>query len=666
MHNSKERARTGVRSTLLALAAAALAACGGGGGGGESSGNPSSAPGPTAALGCVDCGTLLVGLTDADGDFVSYSVDVLAVTLKRPNGATVSLLPATTRVDFSQLTDLADLLTVATVAPGNFVGGKIRLDYTNAEVVVESAGQMVPAKIVGEDGKPLGVVDLEIELSNREHLVITRGRAAFLSLDFDLAASNVVDLTKSPPTVTARPLLVAEVQPVDEKSLRVRGALVAVDTGASSYTVDLKPSWRRKSGDFGRVTVHTNAQTSFEVAGTAYTGAPGLEALSKQAAGTATLAFGTLALQSREFTASVVQAGDSVGGQRMDTVIGNVVSRNGNELTVRGAFAVHRDRNKSDGANDDGGRNDDERKGEDDDGDDRDDAHFVRTVVVTVGADTKVLKVGTTQALDAKAISVGQRIVASGKFVEPGPMPMMATTGTAVSPAKLDATAGRVRLEVTSLSGTVVSAVAGQLNLKLRAIDRLGAEMFDFKGTGSTTASDADPNNYEVATSTLPLAMLGAGEATKVLGFAKPFGTAPPDFEGRTIIDRRDLPTALTIGWGEAGTTAPFSSSNNTGLVLDLRNPSIGDRHSLTVGMRKIDLLTLTTPPTIAPASGRAVFGLWEPGHIELFTSFADFVTELNLRLGGGKKAVGLTATGSYDEATSTLAADHVSVYFAP
>jgi len=465
--------------------------------------------------------------------------------------------------------------------------------------------------------------------------------------------------------VTARPLLVAEVQPVDEKDLRVRGALVDVDTGASSYTVDVRPSWHRKSGKFGRVTVHTNAQTSFEIAGTSYTGAPGLEALGKQPDGTLTLAFGTLARESRTFTASVVQAGDSVGGQRLDTVIGNVVSRNGNQLTVKGAFAVHRDDGKHDDDDDQGEDEDGDHEGDHDD--DREDAHFVRTVVVNVGANTKVLKVGSTQTLDANAISVGQRIAAFGTFVDPQPMPMTMTAGTATTPppATLDATAGRVRLDVTTLRGSVVSAVAGQLNLKLRAIDRLGVEMFDFKGTGTTAANDADPNNYEVATSTLPLTTLGAGEATKVLGFVKPFGTAPPDFDGRTVIDRRDLPATLTIGWGDTGTTAPFLSSNNTGLVLDIHNPSIGERHFLTVGMRKIDLLTLTTPPTIAPASGRAMYGLWEPGHIELFTSFADFVTELNLRLGGGKKAVGLTATGAYDEGSSTLAADHVSVYFA-
>ena len=161
----------------------------------------SNPPAPTP-----DTGTLLVSITDADGDFVSYSVDVLSVTLQRRGGGTVEVLPAATRIDFAQLTELSDLLSVATLAPGDIVGGKIRLDYGNAEVFVESGGQVVRANVVGANGAPLGVTELDIELAARNHLVITRGRAALLALDFDLAASHEVDLAQSPPVVNSATL----------------------------------------------------------------------------------------------------------------------------------------------------------------------------------------------------------------------------------------------------------------------------------------------------------------------------------------------------------------------------------------------------------------------------------------------------------------------------
>src|SRR5262245_41257988 len=187
MDTSHTRMRGMLRTSwIAALAAFGLAGCSGGSGSDPSSASPPEAPSGS--------GTLLISLTDADGDFVGYSVDVLSITLQRRGGGTVEVLPAATRIDFAQLTELSDLVAVATLETGEIVGGKIRLDYSNAEVSVLSGGQVARAKVVGADGAPLGVTELDIQLPDREHLIISRGRAALLSLDFDLAASHDVDL----------------------------------------------------------------------------------------------------------------------------------------------------------------------------------------------------------------------------------------------------------------------------------------------------------------------------------------------------------------------------------------------------------------------------------------------------------------------------------------
>jgi hypothetical protein len=622
MNTTSTRVREALRSVwIVTLAAAALAGCSGGG-----DSTPAAASPPPAAAD----GTLLISVTDADGDFLGYSVDVLSVTLQRRGGGTVEVLPAATRIDFAQLTEISDLLAVATLAPGDIVGGKIRLDYGTAEVFVESDGDVVSANVVGANGAPLGVTELEIELDAREHLVITRGRAALLSLDFDLAASHDVDLDESPPVVTAQPYIVAEIEPVAEKELRLRGALVSTDVAGSSYTVDVRP-WFRADGAHGRVTVHTSSSTSFEIDGAAATGAAGLRALAAQPAGTMTVAFGTLSRQERRFTAEIVHAGDSVSGERVDAIHGNIVARRGDQLTVKGALAVRRDHV----------------------------ARLHRTVVVNVGPSTKVLKTGAPgEILDAGALSVGQQIVAFGALTEP-------TTDT--TPPTFDATNGRVRMLPTHLHGAVNTAAPGQLSLNLRGIDRLGIDAFDFAGTGVTAAQDANPADYEVATGTLGLANVVIGEAARVVGFVLPFGTAPPDFEGRTVIDHRGLPAMLGIGWGSAGTTAPFSSMGVSGLVLDIANPSIGERHTLIVGMRHIDLTTLPTPPTLAPPTvGRAIYGISVGGDIRMFTSFAEFSSALAQLLGGGRPAIALTASGRYEAGSATLYATHIAVLFAP
>jgi hypothetical protein len=621
--------------SFIALAAAALALVGCGGSGGGSAGTSSTNPNTPSA--CADCGTLMVGLTDADGDFVSYSVDVLSLKLQRANGAQVETLPQTTRVDFAQLTDLSDLLSVASLAPGDFVKGLIRLDYTNADIEVQKGTDSVKATAVDGSGNPLGVTELEIRLDGKHHLVITKGRAAFLAVDFNLAASNSVDLTQTTPVVTVQPFIVASVEPVADKDLRVRGPLVSVDTTASSYVVNVRP-WFVASGDHGQMTVHTSSTTSFEIDGKTSAGADGLKALAAETAGTVTLAIGTLDTSTRDFTADTVLAGTSVPGEGLDAVQGNVVSRNGNTFTVKGAFAVHHDHQLD----------------------------FQRTVIVTVGANTKVTKAGSTDAVDASAISVGQSIVALGTLTEPPSTggAMTPTLATPVAPATLDATASRIRLQPTQLHGAVKTVVAGTLTLQLRAIDRLGIAMFDFAGTGGAAASDADPNNYEVQTGNLSLANLSPGEAANVIGFVTPFGSAPPDFVGATVVDHLDLPSTLGIGWGSAGTTAPFVSMNATGLVIDITNKSIGDRHFILSGMQRLDILTLASAPTIAPTTDRGMYGVWEPGHVELFEHFADFETKLAARLGAGDALTSLTAFGAYDAGSNVLAANGVSAFF--
>jgi len=614
--------------SLIGLAAAALAGCGGGGGG-------SSASNPTPSA-CSDCGTLLVGLTDADGDFVSYTVDVLSIKLQRANGAQIETLPQTTRVDFTQLTNLSDLLSVATLAPGDFVKGSIRVDYTNADIEVQKGTDSVKATPVDANGQPLGITELEVRLDGKNHLVITKRRATFLAIDFNLAASNTVDMTKTPPVVTVNTFITASVQPVEDKDLRVRGPLVSVDTTAKSYIVNVRP-WHNTAGDHGQFTVHTTDTTSFEIDGVTSTGAAGLTALAAEAAGTLTVALGTLDISTRDFTATTVLAGTSVDGEGLDAVQGNVVSRNGDTFTVKGAFAVHREDHGFD---------------------------FPRTVVVTVGTGTKVIKAGSTDALDASAISVGQNVVAFGKLTEPpvvAPMDSGSSgeTGpsTPTTPAALDATAGRVRLNATEIRGNVKTVASGQITMQLRAIDRLGIAMFDFTNTGS------DPTNYQVHTGAMSLSNLSVGEFAKVIGFVTPFGKAPPDFDGRTVVDPRDLPWVLGIGWGATGTTTPFLSMNATGLVIDNKNTSIGDRHFILSGMNKIDILTLASGPTVAPAD-RGMYGIWEPGHIELFSSFADFETKLATRLGAGDAVTSMSAFGAYDTASNTLTANGVSVFF--
>ncbi len=613
---------------ILLLSVLILAACGGGT-------NGTTTPTPTA--GCdpddpstVDeCGTLLIGLTDDDGDFLNYTLDVVSLTLETANGRVVETLPLKTRIDFTDYVDLTELVTTSTIPPGTYVSGKIRFDYADAEIHVEADGTAKEAVVTDPDGIPLSETELKIVLPDRDQLVIRRGRAAFLQLDFDLAASHQVDVVATPATAVSEPFIVAEVHPVDEKDIRVRGPLVDVLEDEMTYIVAIRP-FRDRHGDFGRVRVHVTDETEFEVNEDVFFGVEGLRALAASGPGTPTIAAGTLHTTDRTFTASIVLAGSSVPGIDRDAVAGNVIKRDGNFLTIRGATIVPSDRR----------------------------AHFHDDVVVEIGPNTKVFKDHhRDQQVGIEAISIGQRVTIRGN--QPSP-----TTDASAPQVLFDATEGSVRMHVTHLLGTVKTVLPEQTDVVLHAFDRRRVRIFNFNGTGPTEADNADPENYEIATGNLAIADFAEGKPIVAYGFPTAFGSAPPDFRGRTVIDYTDVRSSLGVGWGADGAIAPFLSMNVDGLLLDNGNDAIDERHHVKHGPILIDLTSLAEDTLIVPReSGRMLFVIKTGDSLRQYSDFADFVADLSLSLDGSTTARSMYVRGKYDVDGNVFTAYKIGVY---
>ncbi len=606
--NRRTRRKNFLIAALLAAVTGLVTACGGGSGEGAATN---------------DTGTAYITPTDAPGDFLTHAGDITSISLERADGTQVETLPNRARIDFTQYVDLTELFTAAQVPTGTYVGGAITLDYSTADVQVEVAGSAVPATVVDANGNLLGTYTLEVKLGDQDRLIVAPGRPALLEIDFDLAASHDVDFAQVPPVAIAAPFLVADVMPVDEKDLRIRGPVTAVDITSMSYDVRSRP-WHRRDGDFGPVSVHVEEPTEFEIDGVPYTGIEGLRALDALGAGTPSVARGTLDVASREFTATTVLAGDSVPGHRHDTVMGNVVSRNGNLLTVRGATIV-----PASGS-----------------------VVFNDDVLVSIGPDTLVTRAGHRD-VNVQDISVGQRVYVAG----------IVTSDPAVPGLTLDATQGRVRLQITRLTGIVNNATTGLLTMKLSGIDRREIELFDFSGTGVTPDQDADPIDYEVDTATLGLGFVEPELRVSVLGFPNEFGAAPPDFEARSVIDVAAARAKLAIGWLPDGTTAPFLSLGTAGLVPNLDNPDLGERHHLKIGDAIIDLTTLPATPTLVGADARHTrFAIMQRNRIQVFRSFERFVATLAELLDGSTAAYSLHASGQYLRDSNTLNAHVIGV----
>ena len=619
-------------TAVLLFAALFFSACGSSSGNSEQPVAQSVSCDPNDAATADACGTVLVGITDADGDFVNYTVDITQLTLETANGRTVEVLPTKTRVNFTDYVDLTELVTAASVPPATYVAGTISLDYSDAEVLVEVGDDSKAAVVSDASGSPLQQVDLRIILSNRDQLTITRGRAALLQLDFDLDASHEVDIVPTPAIATADHFILAEVQPVDEKVIRARGPLLAVNEGEMTYQIAIRPFFDRR-GDFGRFTVNVADNTEFEVDGTMYVGADGLRALSAAGQGTPTVAKGTLTIAERSYAAERVLGGSSVPGSDLDAVIGNIIKRDGNFLTVRGATIVPRDSST-------------DRR-----------VHFHDDVIVEVGPDTRVFKDGDRQSgLSVSALSIGQRVTIRGNQGA-------ATTDAAAPQILFDATNGAVRMHVTHLAGIVNSTVPGQTDITLHTIDRRRAASYDFAGTGPSADLDADVENYEIATDGLALANVSTGKPIVAYGFPSEYGIAPPDFSGRTIIDYSEVRSALGIAWGQTGTIAPFASIGTDGIVLALDNDDIGVRHHAKQGPVLIDLLSLDSNTTIVPRkSGRMLFSIKTADSLRQYSDFDDFVTDLLNSLNGATAARSMYARGNFDVATNTITAYKIGI----
>ena len=620
-------------STAMLAVAMLLSACGGGA-------STTSAEAPVVSQ-CIpgdpsaeeNCGTLIIGLTDGDGDFLSYSTTVMSLMLERADGTTVEVLPSSTRVDFSNYVDLTELVGVATVPPGVYVAGTIRLDYSDAEVFVEAGDAAKEATVVDADGVPLTQTELKIQLSDRDQLLITRARTALLTVDFDLDASHSVDIGPTPAIATAEPFIVAEIDPVDTKEIRVRGRFIEANEAEMYYVVALRP-FHDRLGDFGRVRVNITDDTEFEVNEAMFAGVEGLRALNAAGEGTLTVAQGTLDVAERKFTAATVLAGSSVPGIDKDAVKGNVISRSGNDLIVRGGTVILTDATRS---------------------------FFRDDITVTVGPNTIVYKTRQSdrpmaapdRLLDIDAISVGQAVTIRG-----------VVTANDAAGVHIDATEGAVLMHLTHLSGIVNSVIPGQTDIELHSIDRRRASVFDFTGTGSSPDTDADPANYEIATGNLVMAAQAEGNPVVVYGFPYEYGAAPPDFEGRTIVDYSDVRSALGVGWGAEGTTAPFLMMGSDGLLLDNQNADIDQRHFIKQGPVLIDLTTLDSDTLIAPReTGRKLFVVKTTDSIQLYADFDDFVTSLSLELNGVNAARSMYARGHYNADTNVFTAYKIFVY---
>jgi hypothetical protein len=611
-----------------------------------------------ASLALMACsGTAVVTLTStaSTDNFLAYRVSLVAVQLQGSSGsAGLTVLPTSTMVDFATLTDVSEVLGAASVTKGTYTSALITLDYSAARIVYDDGSvNGVTLTPLGADGQALAQVQITLSLDPSDPFRVAPRGASQLALEFNLAASNLVDVSRK--TVTVTPLFAGSSLPIDAKPVRVRGPLASASTtasgaiGSGSLTLSVMPFNSTAAGG-GPLAVILSDLTTYEINGTESTGVTGQGQLATSGTGALAIAYGTLSNVNPvatttasgqtsatpatvSFVASQVLAGGSVQGSGLDRVSGTVAARSGDTLALEDATLV---------------------------GADGLETFIGGTTTVLMGANTLVTVFGQggTQLNDALQVSVGSVIDAFG-------VASVASSDTATDTATLDVSAGRVRLDNTTASGLVTAQGSGALNLNLAFLGGRAIAPFDFVGSGAA-AAQYQVSTDQASTGALDLTNSTPGAPVIVTGLTAAFGAAPPNFIAATLLDPTTIQAELVLDYG-AGTAAPFTTYNGTAIDVDIRNPSIGARHEIQVGAQTINVLGLASDVAIVPAvtASNTVFTI---GHSassssENFETYAAFIARVQAELQGATLATGVTAAGQYTASTATLSATSITLY---
>jgi hypothetical protein len=604
-------------------------------------------------------GIAWVTLSETPAEFTSYTVNVDSVTL---TGQTVGAYTlggtAVETVDFTKLDKISELWSAASVPNDTFTSASIVLDYTNANISVMVNGVPTQAKVVDSTGAAVTAQTINIALDPTNTLTVQPTPASSsgvrLAINFDLAASNVVNMGTSPPTVTVKPYLTAATSASDTKPVRVRGPLINSSVGVGSYTVFLRPFFD-ETNSLGSLTIFNDPNTTvYTINGTTYVGSAGLTALSQTSAGTTmTAAYTTYepsatlnaAVTAGKFNSTFVVAGSTLEDFYTQGLEGDVIARSGNTLTVRGStLQLNSGASQYNDA----------------------DAVVLLGPATIVTADDNT----TLTGLNYNSVSVGQHIIARGLYELPasGVVTLDASSSTSTNQ-------GSVRLVSTQLWGPLVSSAAGSAVLNLQTIDNWPVSNYNFTGNGAAAVT---PASFAVNTGSLAVpAGVAAGSPVWIDGVTTPFGSAPPDFNAYALNAEVSVPARLQVDWTSAGTTAPFTTLTATGLTIDLSAASAG---VIRIGSESIDLKSATSvsplivpQPAPAPTAGlpAAFLPLFAIGNltataattaIAVYNSFPAFVTQLPTSIVAATPALHFVAAGTYNRSSNTFTASSIDV----
>jgi uncharacterized protein DUF4382 len=635
-------------------------------------------------------GTAWISVTDQPGDYVSYIITIDSITLTRSDGVVVTAAATPEIVDLAQIKNYSELWSSETVPDGTYTSATITLDYTNAVISVMVNGKPQTATLydyaTGTATPTTYSITVDFDAAHQPTITPTYAStsAVLMSLDFDLAASGLVDLSTSPAKVYVRPIVSIGMQAPDTHLIRIRGPLINSSTNVNTYTAYLRPFYD-EANNIGTVTMFSQPNTVYTLNGQSYVGNSGLDALSVLSAGiTMTAGYTTFQTDynplngatAGRFNLVYVVAGSTLEDVYTEGITGDVIARSGNTLTLQSSTLIL---NTADTFE-----------------------YLVDNAQVLLGGGTIVTADDNSRltGLNYNSIAVGQRITARGIWngvVSNGTTQVTVIDSTGTSSTNT----GSVRIQPTELWGTLVSSGAGTATLDVQTVNDWPASDFTFTGNGATAPS---PASFLVNTTLTGLpAGVVPGDPLWISGYMSPFGTAPPDFTAYSANDESSVqiagaaidggastapgngscgigsqvcvPAVMSVIWAPtAKVSAPFTSVSDAGFTID---PTKVDQGVIRIGPEIIDLTSVTSPVVVAttlpatstfaprfmvgdPYTSTTTTTVTSSSAFATYSDMADFVTKLQSLLTASTPALQMAASGIYNRTTNTFTATSI------